>query len=239
MRRFFISLACTLACYAQAEFEVASVKPNQSMGMNTSMNKTPDGGLACVNVPLRMLIVFAYDIRDHQLSGGPPWMDSDRYDIMAKGSGGAGANDWAVIRQKVKALLADRFKLAVHTETKEQPIFALVVAKGGPHLEKSQTEKGPQIIGRTGIFTCKKITMQDFAERALGDRLGRKVIDKTGIAGEFDFQIKYVEERAAAAGEVGPDFLNAMQEQLGLKVESQKGSVEVIVIDHVEKASAN
>lgn len=247
--RAALFLAIALTCYAQNEFEVASIKPNTSMGNNMSINRSPGGGLTCTNVTLRMMITFAYDIRDHQLTGGPGWMDSDRYDIVAKAPHvenappepkGFSMEEFRVIRERMQALLADRFQLKFHTETRELPVYALVVAKNGPHLELSKSDH-MGITGQSGILKCKKITMQDFAMRALADRLGRTVLDKTGLTGEYDFEIKYTEDRgaASAAGVSGPDFLTAMQEQLGLKLEQQKGPVQVIVVDRAEKASAN
>ena len=246
--RTLVFLALASACWGQAEFEVASIKPSTSIGNGMSMNLRPGATFAATNVTLHMLITFAYDIRDHQLSGGPGWMDSDRYDILARPSAEEAAKEPARpdmeaanrTRQRVRALLADRFKLAVHAETKELPIFALVVAKNGPHLQPS-TSENLSIRGTSGVLTCKKINMKFFAEQTLAQRMGRNVVDKTGLAGDYDFEIKYTEDRgpAAAADVAGPDFLNAMQEQLGLKLEQQKGPVGVIVVDHAEKASAN
>jgi uncharacterized protein (TIGR03435 family) len=247
--RISLLLAIALGCHAQQqEFEVASIKPNTTMGSNISINRGPGNGLIATNVTLRSLITFAYDIRDHQLAGGPAWLDKDRYDIVAKPpSPVAGAPEptafpevFRLMRMRVQALLADRFKLVVHTETREMPVYALVVGKNGPHLAASKSEN-MGIHGSTGLLQCQRLTMKEFAERALGNRMGRTVLDKTGLTGEYDFEIKYAEDRgAAAASDVsGPDFLTAMQEQLGLKLEQQKGPVPVIVIDRAEKAEAN
>jgi uncharacterized protein (TIGR03435 family) len=144
-------------------------------------------------------------------------------------------------------LLADRFQPVVHSETREMPIAVLVVAKNGPHLEESKSD-GARIWGQMGLLTCKKVSMKMFAERVLAQRLGGSVVDNTGIGGDFDFKVQYVEEvqakpggdaPAASLDVAGPTFLTAMQEQLGLKLESQKGPVEFIIVDHAEKASAN
>jgi uncharacterized protein (TIGR03435 family) len=222
------------------------------MSGDMSLNRTAGGGLNCTNVTLRMLITFAYDIRDYQLARGPSWIDSDQYDIAARLEHNAAAAEpsgYSVaamdrLRVRVRSLLADRFKLILHSETREMPVYALVVAKNGPHLEESKTEVGPQIIGRRGLLTCKKISMKAFAENALSERLGRTVIDKTGIGGDFDFKVQYAEEGQSRPGgdpndKSGPTFLIALQEQLGLKLESQKGPVEIMIVDHAEKASAN
>jgi uncharacterized protein (TIGR03435 family) len=251
--RILFILAIAATCWAQAEFEVASVKPNTTMDGGMSINRSLGGGFSAKNVTLQMLVTFAYDIRPHQLSGGPGWMESDRFDIVARPSAEDAAaepktynsNDGSTerLQQRVQKLLADRFKLAIHTETKEMPILALVVAKGGPHLKDSDPASvGPQIHGQQGQLTGKKVPMKMFAEKILAQRMGRNVVDKTGLTGEYDFEIKYVEDRGAAAAATdvsGPDFLSAMQDQLGLKLESQKGPVQVIVVDHAEKATAN
>ncbi len=144
------------------------------------------------------------------------------------------------IRLKLRTLLADRFQLKVHTETREMPIYVLIVAKNGPHIEPSKSD-GLTINNRNGLVICKKITMQQFAGGSLTWRMGRSVVDKTGLAGEYDFEIKYVEDRgAAAAADIsGPDFLTAMQQQIGLKLEQAKGPVEVLIVDRAERASAN
>jgi uncharacterized protein (TIGR03435 family) len=246
--RLLLLLALALGCHAQHEFEVASIKPNTSMGNNVSIQRGPGNGLIATNVTLRSLITFAYDIRDHQLVGGPAWLDKDRYDVVAKPpSPKEGAPEptefrevFLLMRERVQALLADRFKLVVHTETREMPVYALVIGKNGPHLQASKSEN-MSIHGSTGVLQCQKLTMKDFVERALGNRMGRTVLDQTGLTGEYDFEIKYAEDRgAAAAADVsGPDFLTAMQEQLGLKLEQQKGPVPVIVVDRAEKAEAN
>jgi len=244
--RMIAVLAMASACLAQTEFEVASVKPNTSLSTDSNFNRMPGGGISAINVTLRDLITFAYDIRDYQLSGGPNWLGKDRYDLVAKSNHDDPAGPQApfeeafrLIRLKMRALLADRFKLAIHTETREMPVYALVIAKNGPQLEESKSQD-LTIHGQTGHLVCKKISMKAFAERALSNRMGRTVVDKTGLSGEFDFEVKYLEDRGAASSDAsGPDFLTAMQEQLGLKLEPQKGPVEVTVVDRAEKASAN
>jgi len=243
------------ACCAQTQppaFEVASVKPSPSMSQDMSLNRTPGGGLDAVNVSPRMLITFAYNIRDDQLTGGPAWLDTERYDIHAKAPADSPAStdffDSAAldgVRLRTQSLLADRFKLVLHKEIKEMPVYALVVAKNGPKTKleawKEGDEPGPQTIGRATTLTCKKVSMKRFAEGALASHMGRAVLDKTGLSGDFNFTIVFVPERPGGASTdvTGPSFLDALEEQLGLKLESQRGPVEVLVIDHMEKASAN
>lgn len=251
--RILVWLSVVACGWAQAKFDVASVKPNRTMDGGMFINRVPGGSFNATNVSLQMLVTFAYDIRPHQLSGASGWMQTDRWDIVARPSAEDAAlepasnkySDEALerLRQRVQALLADRFQLVVRTETKEMPILALVVAKGGPHLKPSDANSaGPMMRGEIGHMTCSKVSMKLFAERTLGQRMGRSVIDKTGLAGDFDFELKYAEDRGAAAAATdtsGPDFVTAMQEQLGLKLESQKGPVQIVTIERAEKATAN
>jgi uncharacterized protein (TIGR03435 family) len=235
-------------CWSQQpEFEVASIKPNNSGSSNSGFNRMAGGGLHANNVTFREMILFAYEFRDQQLIGASGWMDNERYDVMAKptqndnptGAKRSFDEDFRGLRVKTRALLADRFKLSVHTETRELPIYALVVAKSGHHLQPTKSEN-LRINNRNGLVICNKVTMQQFAESTLTYKMGRIVVDKTGLTGEFDFELKYVEDKAAAAGDnSAPDFLTVLRQQLGLVLESQKGPVEVLVIDHAEKASVN
>jgi uncharacterized protein (TIGR03435 family) len=193
------------------------------------------------------MVLFAYDLREPQLVGAPGWIDSERYDVIAKpsqddnptGAKRSFEEDFRGLRLKMRSLLADRFQLEVHNETREMPIYALMVAKSGSRLEPS-TSENHTLNNRTGLVIGKKITMKQFAENSLTWRMGRTVVDKTGLAGEFDFEFRFVEDKAAAAGDNSlPDFLTAMRNQLGLVLESQKGPVEVVVVDRVARASVN
>lgn len=253
-------LAGVAACSAQTQtaparelaFEVASVKPNASLDQNMSLNFTRGGQLDAVNVSARTLITFAYGIRDQQLAGGPGWLDSDHFDIHAKPpAGGPAATDFYDTsaaernRLRTRALLADRFKLALHSETRELPVFVLTVAKNGPKPGLKQwqegDEPGPQNIGRGNTFTAKKVPMKAFAEGYLSSRLNRVVLDQTGLSGDFNFKLEFVADQTARGGgdQTGPTFLEALDEQLGLRVVSRKGPVNVLVIDHVERPDAN
>jgi uncharacterized protein (TIGR03435 family) len=234
------------ACSAQLEFDVASVKPSTAIGNNSSLNRRPGGVLEVKNGTMRNLILWAYDLRPHQLglSGVPGWVESDRWDIMARppeGSGEeAGWSDAAMdrMRQRLRALLAARFKLVVHTESKELPIYALVLAKGGPHLTPA-AGPGPSVSISDNRLECRRISMQRLTQ-TLGAKMGRTVVDRTGLDGDFDFNLKFADEGPATSTDTsGPDFVTALQEQLGLKLEPTKGPVEIIVVDHVQRASAN
>jgi uncharacterized protein (TIGR03435 family) len=246
--RILAALFLVTACWSQQpEFEPASIKPAAPSQTGSNFNRMAGGGIRATNVSLKDLVLFAYDIREQQLVSGPAWMDKITYDVVAKPSENDNPTgvkrsfdeEFRGIRLKMRALLAKRFQLVVHNETKEMPIYALVVAKNGAHLEPSKAD-GLTINNRKGLTICKKVTMAQFASNSLTYRMGRTVVDKTGLTGEYDFEIKFVEDQAAAAGDTsGPDFLTAMREQIGLRLEPQKGPVKVLVIDRAEKASEN
>jgi uncharacterized protein (TIGR03435 family) len=154
-------------------------------------------------------------------------------------------------RQMVQQLLAERFKLAVHWETKELPVYALVIAKGGAKLAASTVkDDGTNISSGNGRMTAKGVTMEKLTQsltQILSTELGRVVIDKTGIEGKYDLALTWSPEKNSAAmanasnegSPRGPSIFTALQEQLGLKLESKKGPLEALVIDHIEQPSEN
>ena len=226
-------------------FEAASVKPSQDVDGGRSIRPSPGGGLIAWNATLKSLILVAYNIRDFQLSGGPGWLDSAGYDIVAKPSADARAN----ARLRLQALLTDRFKLQFHREMKELPVFALIVAKNGLKLQEARRDPqdgdGNFRAGR-GRLTGQMVPMSDLAGMLSGF-VGRTVQDRTGVKGLFDLKLDWTPDETqstAPAGEAtpdasGPSIFTALQEQLGLKLEASKGPVEILVIDHAEKAMEN
>jgi uncharacterized protein (TIGR03435 family) len=209
-------------------------------------------------VRLRQLIEFAYHVDKFQISGGPGWFESQGFDVLAKPPQSAEAdagtrqlsNDQRnQLRRRLQALLAERFQLVVHRETKEMPVYALVVAKNGPKLKESTKER--DMGGMPGRVTAEGTPMEGLAEYLTG-MLKRPVLDRTGLKGTYDFKLEWTpdpgglgkldEEKAGGASAPdpsGPSIFTALQAQLGLKLESQKGPVEFIVIDRAEKPSAN
>lgn len=238
------------ATFGQPAFEVASVKPNKSGDNSISIRRQPGGRVTVTNAPLRMLITFAYDLREHQLSGGPGWLNSDRYDIVAKADNPNPTE--AEMKLMFQTLLADRFQMKAHRETKELPVYAVTVGKNGPKLSKADPAgQGPQMSMGRGQLKAKKASIEQLA-KLLGNQLGRTVLDKTGLAGDFDFELTWTPDVTGPLGPkeggvdgpppadpAGPSIFTAIQEQLGLKLESQKGPVEILVIDSVERASEN
>jgi uncharacterized protein (TIGR03435 family) len=239
-------------------FEVASIKPNKS-GLSGSRIDFHHGSFTGLNNSVKALLQDAYGIPEAQILSGPSWLSSERFDIAAK------VDDATVERieklsrdernlfdqQLVQQLLADRFKLAVHFETKELPVYALVVAKGGAKLTASKDpDKGTSTSSGNARMTATSITMEKLAQmltQNLARELGRVVIDKTGIEGKYDLALTWSpENNSAAMGNAsnegsppGPSIFTALQEQLGLKLESAKGPVETLVIDHIEQPSEN
>jgi uncharacterized protein (TIGR03435 family) len=254
---------------ANVTFEVASVKPNKSGDQRVMIQMPPSGRYTATNVALRMLLRQAFDVQDFQIVGGPNWLASDRFDIVAKPPEGTGPEQ---IRPMVRALLADRFKLVAHTETREMPIYSLVVARAdgklGSKLSPAKVDcearfaaarrGGPPssfpapgqpmecgFMMAPGTMNVGGMPMLELT-RALSPMVGRIVIDKTGLKGRYDFQLTFAPDgRGFGPGPVGsdapavdpnmPSLFTALQEELGLKLESERGPVDVIVIDRVEQ----
>jgi bla regulator protein BlaR1 len=234
-------------------FEVASVKPSAPGARGMSINRN-GGRITTENVPLRFLITFAWDVRDFQITGGPGWLSSDRWDISAKPEGDIqrGPEGETKIRAMMRALLSERFGLTLHTETKELPVYALVIAKNGPKLEPSSGKSEVTRISMSrGQMNVTNFNMATVA-RELSSQLGRIVIDETGLKGDYTFKLEFAPEQNAIQKPVDgpekpeiapesdrPSLFTALQEQLGLRLESKKGPVQILVIDKVEKATEN
>ena len=255
-------LALTIAAFAQqpgrTAFEVASVKPGDPNERRVSLFIQPGGKLSTTNASLQMLIGFAYDVRDHQISGGPTWLDAAKFNIEAKAPSDArippGPDGAAELRLMLQSLLAERFKLVVHRETREQQVYNLAVDKAGLKM-KEATNVGPgqpqglRMTGRGDVTgTAAPVPL---LINFLSQQLGRSVVDKTGLTGKYDFMLKWAPDPGTAAGPragddaappvdaSGPSIFTAVQDELGLKLQSAKGPVEILVIDGPEKPDAN
>jgi uncharacterized protein (TIGR03435 family) len=236
---------CVAFAQERPEFAVASIKPEN--GRPPVSRKINPDGIAFTGVTLVGCIKEAYGLYDYQIVGGEPYRQ-DEYDISAKADGNESKERLMLM---LRALLADRFKLVVHTETKELPVLALGVAKGGSKLKASVTEDAGGIRAADGGLKFTKYTMSELGEflSRLGS-VGRPVLDRTGLQGTYDFtllidgQRRDLNDRAAA-----DEFKRAMsdwgsisrdlQDQLGLRLESDKAPIERLVIDHAEKPAAN
>jgi uncharacterized protein (TIGR03435 family) len=246
--RILASVCLLLSASAGAQtFEVASIKksPPQSGDRQFTGFQTPGGGrFNTLNTPLSMLVGFAYNVKDYQLSGGPGWANSETYNITAKSDANATLDQFRVMLQ---ALLKERFKLVLRHETKDAPIYELVVAKGGAKIQEDTTSPMPTMMTRgRGKAVAKKASLAMFVQM-LGTLTGRPVVDKTGLASTYAFNLDWtpdpgeggprplggVETNPPDAG--GPSLFTALQEQLGLRLESAKGPVEFLAIEAVEK----
>jgi uncharacterized protein (TIGR03435 family) len=276
-RTFGVFLILSGGAIAQSDtapqFEVASIKPAAPDQRGMYIRNAPGGRLNISNMPLKELIVLAWRIQPFQISGGPAWLDSARFDISAKSESIPKQDE---MPRMLQALLADRFQLKIHRETKELPVYALVVAKKdgklGPRLTESKEgsctlpdptkrppppEPGkPPTLGCGGMMmsprsmTAARVPIANLIP-ALSRILGRTVVDKTGLTGNFDISLEWAPDESQAvqfapdgpkpppSDAAGPSIFTALQEQLGLKLESQKGPVEIFVIDGAEKPSEN
>ncbi|MGA2651749.1 MAG: TIGR03435 family protein [Terracidiphilus sp.] len=264
-----------------AVFEAASIKPQapSSDGSIRTMVQYPaNGRLTAAGATVKSLICIAYGLSDFQVLGGPNWIEEDRYDVQATPGSAleeqlqkmTSDENTVVKHQMLQALLADRFKLIIHHDTKELPIYALVVAKGGPKLTKSKPDDAnsdaanasahPSNKGRmrmsfqsTAIeMTAEGMSMDGLA-RQLASQLGSTVQNQTGLKGIYDVTLRFTPDEARLAvpntggapaslsisDNGGTSIFAAVQDQLGLKLESKKGPVEVVVVDHVDKPSDN
>jgi uncharacterized protein (TIGR03435 family) len=244
-----------IALAQRDSFEVASIKPGDPSPQLIDSQVLPGGRFTATNLTLKELIGFAYDLRPGSpVLGGPGWAGSDRFSIEAKADNTIpfplGPDGIARIRPMVQSLLEERFKLRVHMETKEEPVYELVVAKGGPKLKEADSgSQGPRISTARGPLAATAATMAFFAKAISGESLGigvgRTVVDKTGLNGRYDFTLRFTREGDlggplnSAPDPDAPSIFTALQEQLGLKLESAKGLVDILFIDHAERPEEN
>jgi uncharacterized protein (TIGR03435 family) len=249
-----------MAADAKPTFEVATIKPSGPDTPGTFITVGRGGGnlFTTGNSTLQDLIVFAYGVHPKQLSGAPGWSESDKYDVSGKPDT-AGLPSIAQMQAMVKQLLAERFHLTFHKEKKELSCYAITVGKNGLKIAKTT------ITGRTlpgfggrgpGNIVVQNATMEEFAGFLQSRILERPVVDQTGLTDRYDFGLKWTPDVAQAplgpnappapnpppASEnvdAPPDLFTAFLQQLGLKIESTKAPVDVMVIDKVEKPSAN
>ena len=235
-------------------FDVASIKPNKSGSGDASINGRPGGSFSAVNVTMMQLMRNAFGIQEYQVSGQPPWFNSERFDIEAKPSPEiAKQGDRLIWQPMLQALLADRFKLTYHKEKKDMPAYELVVSKSGHKLQKAEPgDCNPPLAGNCGFRASSnqiigdRVSMEMFATR-LSRSLGRTVVDKTTLSGVFNLTLKWTPDPtqfglppdASAPDGTGPTIFTAMQEQLGLRLEGIRVPVDAFVIDRVERPSEN
>ena len=243
----FLAAALTSA-QIPTEFEVASVRRNTANDRIVTIDVGPGGRFAARGYTLVLLIQRAYGVMDWNVTGGPGWIRSDRFDVVAKANVPGNLTE-AQLQPMLQALLADRFKLKLHRSSKQMAGHALEVAKGGPKVQPSaaatEEQRDSFRMTATGI-RAQAISMPTFA-RFLAGKLGLIGVDETGLSGLYDFKLDWPVEAVDSASEAsGADrrealqsvVLAAMPAQLGLKLAPKKITVQMLVIDNAEKASA-
>lgn len=247
-------------------FDVISIKPNHSVNEGTSLGDSLPGTFTAKNFSLLQLLEYAYDVKEGQIEGLPSWASSDTYEIIAKTDDAAAAQERPLpydqrrqlIRTRVQALFSDRFALMLHHETKDLPVLTLTVAKGGPKLSEAALTPaegdahplppGSFMTGMTGaqwIMKSNQAPLSILITALSGEPeiSGRVVLDRTGLSGKYSFTLQWARENlsadTAASGTPGPSLFSALTQQLGLRLQSTKAAVDVLVIDHVEPPSPN
>ena len=241
-----------MAADANPSFEVATIKPSKPdqpgkmFGVRAARFKT-------INTTLSDMISFAYDVHTKQVVGGPDWMTTEKFDIDAQPDT-PGSPNRQQLKTMVQKLLADRFQLKFHRDKKELSAYVLTVAKSGSKLKKSDGDPNglPSLFFRgLGVLTVQNATMADFSHLMQSAVLDRPVVDQTGLEGKWNFLLKWTPDESqfsdmgvkvpppSDAADAPPPLFTAIQEQIGLKLDAGKASVEVLVLDHVEKPSEN
>lgn len=236
---------------AGAVFDVATIKP--SIPDRPGKLFTVKGRqVLTINTTTYDLLTFAYDLHARQITGGPSWLESERYDVTGQPVG-QGQPTLTQMRAMIRQLITDRFKLAFHREQRELSVYAITVANGGPKMTKNDSNPNglPNLIFRgLGVLPVTNATIGDLAGVLQSAVLDRPVVDKTGLQGRYDYTLTWTPDETQFAGlgvrvpppsadATAPGLFTAFQEQLGLKLESTKAPVDVIVIDRIDKPSEN
>ena len=244
-----------MAANANPVFEVATIKPSDPARPG-KLFTVRGQEVITINTTLSDLITMAYNLHPRQITGGPAWLESDKYDITGKPEV-PGQPNVTQLKIMIQKLLVDRFQLKFHTEKKELGVYAITVAKTGAKLTKTQSDPNnlPGLFfgrGTPGMtFNVRNATIAEVAGVLQGNVLDKPVVDQTGLSDKYDFLLKFTPDPGQMAGFGGPqppaadsldappDIITAFQQQLGLKVENTKAPVDVMVIDRVAKPSEN
>jgi len=229
---------------ADPDWEVAAVRPSDPNARNDKFDVV--GRHAIVqNQTVEIMLMFGYGLQKSQIVDAPDWVKTQRYDVDGVANV-EGRPDVKQFQSMVRKLLVERFGLKMHMEQREMPVFALTVAKGGTKMEKSATD--PNGVMNQDVrngdgqrrLRFTNTSMKDLALLMLVE-VDRPVVDQTGLEGRYNFQLSYTkdESRAPTDGSAAPSLFTAVREQLGLKLEPVKAPAEVLVIDAVERPSAN
>jgi uncharacterized protein (TIGR03435 family) len=230
MKVFLIGLALTTVA-SGAGFDAASVRANAS-GLNSSSIDRSGSRITIENASLREIIFFAYGIpwgRDYELFG-PDWLDGEKFDIIATFPPGPARER---VQEMLQTLLYERFGLRTHAENRKLESYVLLIGKRGPKLQPNTTGAEEAFIFGEDRVTCRAISMAGLADRLSGPvfKLGRPVVDTTGIEGAYDFTLNWSSDTALA----GPSIFTALEEQLGLRLVARKTAFRIVVIDHMDR----
>jgi uncharacterized protein (TIGR03435 family) len=233
-------LSNRLAGETPRQFEVASIRPSAAApGAGTNVGVFEGGRVRIVNEPVKLLLRMAFQLQDAQIAGGPGWLDTDRYDIEAK-TGAAEKITRELMGPLMQDLLAERFHLQFHREIRELTVGALAAAAGGPKLKAKVGGEGSGMNTSGGSKRSQLIatgTSMALLAGYLGNRLGRIVVDRTGLTESYDFRLEWAPDDSTESAV--PGLIPALREQLGLRIEPQKAPVEVLVIDGIGRPSEN
>jgi bla regulator protein blaR1 len=245
--RLALLLLCFVSAFGQGPaFEAADVKPNRSGEARMAVDFQPGGRFTARNVPLRILIALANHVRPDAITGGPAWLGSERFDIVAKAAQTDAPEE---LRLMLVTLLAERFHLESHSESRPGSAYALRVAARGPKLQP--VEEGPlsnqrctpadAAPGRKRV-ACHQMTMAllaDTLQEIAARDIDAPVVNQTALPGAYDFTLEWTPGLRSAAADapldVGPSLFDAVETQLGLKLQSEKLPLPVIVVDRVER----
>ena len=242
-----------MAADAPLTFEVATIKPSNP-DTPGKLFTVRGRQVLTINTTLNDLMVFAYDLHARQIAGGPEWAGTQKFDVTGQPEA-PGIPSIAQLRGMIRQLLTDRFKLAFHRDKRDMPVYAIVVGPNGHKLTKNDTNPNglPGLIFRgLGVLPVSNATMADFAGVLQSAVLDRPVVDRTGLTGRWDFQIRWTPDESQFAGlgaripppatndpNAPPGIFTAFTEQLGLKLDPSRAPVEVLVIDTLERPSEN
>ena len=228
-------------------FDVISIRPSDPKKLGFAIMPDVDN-FKITGANLKFLIRYAYDLHDFQIESAPDWVNAARFDISAKmdlpysqaAHSSLAPPEWEarqrLLQRRLQALLADRFRLRVHKEVKDRPVYSLIVAKDGPKFHESTNDTG--FTSRRGEFRCSNTSMDALAA-TLSDSLNRVVLDQTKLASGYAFTLKWNPTDNPTPENAAPGLITALQEQLGLKLVSTKGPVEVLFVDHIETPAEN
>lgn len=247
MRKYTAFLLLTAGIVSgQLRYEVASIRPSNQEAGRSSIN-TGNGDLHISNATVKQIMMSAYDVRDFQIAGGPRWIETDRFDINANSDRQPSSNAQRDQNQeRMRNLLEDRFQIRIRRENREQSIFALVVTRTGAKLQPADSSKGNSGTNTNTSNGRGKLvataTPLDNLARVLSGITGRHVANRTSLEGAFDFTLEWssdLDQSQAGNSEAGPSIFTVLQEQLGLRLESTRGPVEVLIIVRAEMPSEN